>query len=165
MHITTIGLDLAKNIFQVCGVTADGDIAFNRPVQVYQAPSQAVQNGYHQVSYSKHDQDASRLMTDEHKMYIKVGYEFQSHQSVRHNRNEYVRGDVYTNTLEGYYSIFKRGMRGVYQHCGEQHLQRYVTEFNFRYNHRNDNDNERRDAALRGISGKRLTYRRTTKAA
>ena len=107
----------------------------------------------------------SRLMTDESKLYIRVGEEYQSHQSVNHGRHEYVRGEVYTNTLEGYYSIFKRGMRGTYQHCSEAHLQRYVTEFDFRYNGRHLNDNERRDAALRGISGKRLTYRRINKAA
>ena len=104
-------------------------------------------------------------MTDESKLYTHVGEEFESHQSVNHKREEYVRGDVYTNTLEGYYSIFKRGMRGTYQHCSESHLQRYVTEFDFRYNGRKLNDNERRDKALEGISGKRLTYRRTKNAA
>jgi len=107
----------------------------------------------------------SRLMTDEAKEYIRVGEEFESHQSVKHRRKEYVRGNVYTNTLEGYYSIFKRGMRGTYQHCSESHLKRYVTEFDFRYNGRKLNDNERRDKALKGISGKRLTYRRTKNAA
>jgi len=107
----------------------------------------------------------SHLMTDESKLYIKVGEEYHRHESVHHARKEYVRGTVYTNTLEGYYSIFKRGMRGTYQHCGESHLQRYVTEFDFRYNGRNLNDNERRDAALRGTEGKRLTYRRTSQAA
>lgn len=107
----------------------------------------------------------SRLMTDESKLYIKVGEEYERHESVNHARKEYVRGDAYTNTIEGYYSIFKRGMIGTYQHCGESHLQRYVTEFDFRYNGRKMNDNERRDAALKGIEGKRLTYRRTNKAA
>ncbi len=107
----------------------------------------------------------SHLMTDESRLYTTVGEEFNRHEKVNHARNEYVRGDVYTNTLEGYYSIFKRGMIGTYQHCGESHLQRYVTEFDFRYNGRNLNDNERRDAALKGIEGKRLTYRRTNKAA
>ena len=107
----------------------------------------------------------SRLMTDESKLYTTVGKEYESHDSVNHKRKEYVRGDIYTNTLEGYYSIFKRGMIGTYQHCGESHLQRYVSEFDFRYNGRNLNDNERRDAALKGIEGKRLTYRRTNKAA
>jgi len=107
----------------------------------------------------------TKLTTDESKLYIKAGEEYERHESVNHARKEYVRDDVYTNTLEGYYSIFKRGMIGTYQHCGEQHLQRYVTEFDFRYNGRKLNDNERRDAALRGIEGKRLTYRRINQAA
>ncbi len=73
----------------------------------------------------------------------------------------------HTNTVEGYFSIFKRGIKGVYQHCSEQHLQRYLTEFDFRYNHREKlgfNDAERRDEALTGITGKRLTYRRPDEA-
>lgn len=69
---------------------------------------------------------------------------------------------AHTNTIEGYFSIFKRGMKGVYQHCGEQHLQRYLCEFDFRYNHRHVDDAERALAALKGIEGKRLTYRRTS---
>ena len=107
----------------------------------------------------------SDLMTDESRLYTETGAEFNRHHTVNHRRGEYVRGKAYTNTLEGYYSIFKRGMVGTYQHCSETHLQRYVTEFDFRYNGRNLNDNERRDAALKGIEGKRLTYRRTVKAA
>jgi len=107
----------------------------------------------------------SRLVTDESNLYKETGPEFARHEKVHHAIGEYVRGDVYTNTLEGFYSIFKRGMRGVYQHCGEQHLQRYVTEFDFRYNHRNVNDNDRREEVLKNISGKRLTYRRISKAA
>jgi len=107
----------------------------------------------------------SRLVTDEFSAYKNVGEEYNRHETVNHSKYEYVRGDVYTNTLEGYYSIFKRGMVGTYQHCSESHLQRYVTEFDFRYNGRKLNDNERRDAALKGIEGKRLTYRRTNKAA
>jgi len=107
----------------------------------------------------------SDLMTDESRLYKEPGREFNRHKTVNHARGEYVRERGYTNTLEGYFSIFKRGMVGTYQHCGESHLQRYVTEFDFRYNGRALNDNERRDAALRGIEGKRLTYRRTNKAA
>lgn len=107
----------------------------------------------------------SDLMTDESNFYTGVGVEYNTHQKVHHAAGEYVRGSAYTNTLEGYYSIFKRGMKGIYQHCGETHLQRYVTEFDFRYNGRKLNDNERRDAALRGIEGKRLTYRRVSQAA
>ena len=73
-------------------------------------------------------------------------------------------GWVHTNTIEGYFSIFKRGMKGVYQHCGEQHLHRYASEFEFRYNHRIANDIDdtmRANAILKGAEGKRLTYRRT----
>jgi hypothetical protein len=73
-----------------------------------------------------------------------------------------VRGGVHTNTVEGYYSVFKRGMKGVYQHCGEKHLHRYVAEFDFRYNNRAKlgvDDQERTENALRGSVGKRLTYK------
>ena len=89
---------------------------------------------------------------------------FARYQIVNHTKREYARGPVSTNTIEAYFSIFKRGMRGIYQHCGEQHLQRYLTEFDFRYNHREAlgiNDAARADAALKGIEGKRLTCRRT----
>jgi len=103
----------------------------------------------------------SDLMTDEARFYKRVGKEFKNHDSVNHTRKEYVRGNVTTNTVEGFFSIFKRGMKGIYQHCGEQHLQRYLAEFDFRYNTRHITDAERRDEASRGISGKRLTYRRT----
>lgn len=72
---------------------------------------------------------------------------------------------IHSNTVEGYFSIFKRGMKGVYQHCGEQHLHRYLAEFEFRYNNREKlgcNDGERADAALKATAGKRVTYRRTS---
>jgi transposase-like protein len=104
----------------------------------------------------------ARLMTDEHYMYRKIGREFAEHSSVMHFNKEYVRGDVTTNTVEGCFSIFKRGMRGVYQHCAEKHLHRYLAEFEFRYSNREAtgcNDADRSDAMLRGIVGKRLTYR------
>ena len=81
---------------------------------------------------------------------------------MRHSAGEYVRGDVHTNSAEGYFGIFKRGMRGVYQHCKEKHLHRYLAEFDFRYNHRirlGYNDEERTLIAVRGAEGKRLTYR------
>jgi hypothetical protein len=86
---------------------------------------------------------------------------------VSHKAGEYVRGEVYTNTVEGFFSIFKRGMRGVYQFCGERHLHRYLAEFDFRYSNRaalGCNDEERASRLLRGIVGKRLTYRRTCEA-
>jgi transposase-like protein len=103
----------------------------------------------------------ARLMTDEHTMYKKIGREFAEHSAVHHYNKEYVRGDVTTNTIEGAFSIFKRGMRGIYQHCREKHLHRYLAEFEFRYSHREatgSNDADRADAMLRGIVGKRLTY-------
>jgi transposase-like protein len=75
----------------------------------------------------------SALMTDEAGVYRRVGKEFASHEFVTHSKDEYVRGTVHTNTVEGYYSIFKRGMKGVYQHCAEHHLHRYLAEFDFRY--------------------------------
>lgn len=100
----------------------------------------------------------SELMTDEAKHYRKVGKEYARHERLHHAAKEYVRGDAHTNTIEGFFSIFKRGMKGVYQHCGERHLKRYLGEFDFRYNHRHVTDAERTEAALRGIGGKRLTY-------
>lgn len=104
----------------------------------------------------------SRLQTDESKLYMRVGKEFAAHETVNHAIKEYARGDVTTNTVEGYFAIFKRGMRGVYQHCAEKHLHRYLAEFDFRYNYRASlgyNDAERTIAAVRGGEGKRLTYR------
>jgi hypothetical protein len=105
----------------------------------------------------------SRLMTDESGIYTKLGTEFADHETVNHKEEEYVRGDAYTNTVEGYFSIFKRGFKGIYQHCGEQHLHRYLAEFDFRYNNRvrfGIDDTMRANIALAGIEGKRLTYRR-----
>jgi hypothetical protein len=81
---------------------------------------------------------------------------------VNHSVKEYAHGVVSTNTVEGYFSIFKRGMRGVYQHCGEKHLHRYLAEYDFRFNHRvklGFNDGERAALAVKGAAGKRLTYR------
>lgn len=103
------------------------------------------------------------LMTDQHKMYRKLGKAFADHQTVNHSIKEYARGEAHTNTIEGVFSVFKRGMIGTYQHCGSQHLQRYLAEFDFRYNHRaalEINDNMRVTDCLKGIGGKRLTYRR-----
>lgn len=106
----------------------------------------------------------ARLMTDEHVMYRRIGREFAEHGAVHHYNKEYVRGDITTNTIEGAFSIFKRGMRGVYQFCAEKHLHRYLAEFEFRYSNREAtgcNDEDRTDAMLRGIVGKRLTYQTT----
>jgi transposase-like protein len=102
------------------------------------------------------------LMTDDARMYRKIAQRFADHQAVNHSAGEYVRGDAHTNTIEGVFSIFKRGMIGTYQHCGSQHLHRYLAEFDFRYNHRSSlgiEDGARVVDALKGIEGKRLTYR------
>lgn len=102
----------------------------------------------------------SRLQTDESKLYFAVGKEFAAHETVNHGAKEYARGDVTTNTVEGYFSIFKRGMRGNYQHCAEKNLHRYLAEYDFRYNTRSMTDGERAVLAVRSGEGKRLTYRK-----
>ncbi len=110
---------------------------------------------------------ASRLHTDESRLYIGSADVFASHETVRHSTGEYARGDVNTNSAEGFFGVFKKGMRGVYQHCSEKHLNRYVTEFGFRHNTRANlgfNDRQRADLAVLGTVGKRLTYRRTDEA-
>ncbi len=113
----------------------------------------------------------ARLMTDEAHTYKIPGKNFAGHARVNHAQGEYVsRTDpsVTTNTIEGFFGIFKRGMKGIYQHCGSQHLQRYMREFDFRYTNRvavGVNDTMRANEALRGIGGKRLTYRRVGEAA
>jgi transposase-like protein len=104
----------------------------------------------------------AHLMTDEASYYTLVGREFASHGVVRHKDGEYGRGEITTNTIEGFFSIFKRGMKGVYQHCGKRHLHRYAAEFEFRYNHRirnGFNDLARADQLLTSFVGKRLMYR------
>jgi transposase-like protein len=104
------------------------------------------------------------IISDDWKAYGALGKEYWMHQTVNHSIGEYVRGIIHTNTIEGYYSIFKRGMKGVYQHCSEKHLHRYLAEFDFRYSNRirlGIDDAERADRALKGIVGKRLTYRTT----
>jgi transposase-like protein len=103
----------------------------------------------------------ARLMTDQHTMYRRIGREFAEHGAVHHYNKEYVRGDVTTNTVEGAFSIFKRGFKGIYQHCAEKHLHRYLAEFEFRYTNRQAvgaNDTDRTVRALEGVVGKRLTY-------
>jgi len=118
-----------------------------------------IKEGLKQVSPDAH------LMTDDARLYWKIGKAFASHNTVNHSQGEYGRGPVHTNTIEGYFSIFKRGMKGIYQHCSEDHLQRYLTEFDFRYNHRSAlgvEDGQRVRDALKGIEGKRLTYRATS---
>jgi transposase-like protein len=107
----------------------------------------------------------SAMMTDEHRSYREIGREFSSHDTVTHSKDEYVRYAkdrvITTNTVEGYFSIFKRGMKGIYQHCSEKHLHRYLAEYDFRYSNRvrlGVDDVERTARAVKGIVGKRLTY-------
>jgi transposase-like protein len=104
------------------------------------------------------------LMTDDGMPYRGIRGDFAGHNVVAHTKGEYSRGGgIHTNTVEGYFSIFKRGMKGIYQHCAEKHLHRYLAEFDFRYCNRSANgveDQERASMALRGIYGRRLTYRR-----
>lgn len=104
----------------------------------------------------------SELNTDESKLYTAVGEEYAGHYTVTHSAYQYVHPQTgaHSNTIEGYFSIFKRGMKGVYQHCAEKHLQAYLHEFDFRYTHRKISDAERAELALKGAEGKRLTYRR-----
>lgn len=111
----------------------------------------------------------SKIMTDEAALYSKLGDHFAKHGAVDHHRGEYGYTDragdkINTNTVEGFYSVFKRGMIGVYQHCGEQHLHRYLAEFDFRSSNRTKlgvDDTARAEIALRGVKGKRLTYETT----
>src|SRR5215217_80246 len=106
----------------------------------------------------------SDLRTDESNLYTQIGKEFASHETVNHSIKEYVRGDAHTNTVEGYFSILKRGIYGVYHHVSEQHLKRYLCEFDFRYNERmalGVSDVERAKKAIKGVIGKRVTYQRT----
>jgi transposase-like protein len=108
----------------------------------------------------------SELHTDESRLYVKVGREFAAHKTVEHSVNQhgfYVGADGQTtNAVENFFGNFKKSMKGTYRRCSEQHLQRYVTEFEFRHNHRTAlgfNDGVRTELALKGIEGKRLTYR------
>ena len=113
----------------------------------------------------------ARILTDGASHFKILPLLFADHQSVDHGRREYVRvsdNTVHTNTIEGFFSIFKRGMKGTYQHCSKQHLHRYLAEFDFRYSERAKlgvTDSQRADKALKGISGKRLTYRPTDNGA
>jgi transposase-like protein len=109
-----------------------------------------------------HVSAASHIMTDEAGQYSKLNKHFAGHDFVTHGAGEFGRGEIHTNTVEGYYSVFKRGMVGIYQHCAEHHLHRYVAEFDFRYNNRERlkiDDKTRADLIVKGAKGKRLTYR------
>ncbi len=110
----------------------------------------------------------STLATDEATWYTDAGKEFPEHLTVAHRRKEYGRGRASTNTVEGYFSIFKRGMKGIYQHCSEKHLHRYLAEFDFRYSNRvklGVHDAERTQRVIRGAEGRRLYYRQPRRRA
>ena len=110
-------------------------------------------------SIQEHVQPDATLMTDEHPGYKVVGKQFADHQTVNHSQKEYVRGEASTNTVEGYFSLLKRGLTGTYHHVSQKHLHRYLDEFNFRYNARTVNDAIHNHGAIRATEGKRLTYR------
>lgn len=109
------------------------------------------------MAITDHVHPDAMMMTDEFSAYQKLGR--KNHQTVNHARDEYVRGDVYTNTAEGFFSLLKRGITGVYHHVGRGHLGRYCDEFSFRYDHRKISDAERAGKLVAGAEGKRLTYK------
>lgn len=100
----------------------------------------------------------SAIVTDEHLGYIGLEKEFASHQVVNHGKGEYVNGNAYTNIAEGWFSLLKRGITGTFHHVSEEHLDRYVDEFAFRYNRRKMSDGERMVSAIKTVEGKRLFY-------
>ena len=106
----------------------------------------------------EHVETSARLMTDEYQCYRGLAREFPSHETVCHSAGEYVRGDAYTNTVEGFFSILKRGINGTFHAVSRKHLHRYLSEFEFRYNTRWLDDGERAVRAIQGADGKRLTY-------
>ncbi len=112
-----------------------------------------------------HVEKEAAIMTDDFNSYKPATKGFARHGIINHSKKEYVNGDVHTNTVEGYFSILKRGIIGVYHHVGKSHLHRYLTEFDFRYNGRKMTDVDRSVSALLGIEGKRLMYRDSSKAA
>jgi transposase-like protein len=109
---------------------------------------------------------ASTLMTDDARFYWAIGREFASHGRVMHAAHQFSKGDgVHSNTAENFFSILKRGVIGTYHHWSEAHMHRYLAEFDFRYSTKDMSDKERADISLKGIGGKRLTYRRTNRLA
>lgn len=105
----------------------------------------------------------STIVTDEHLGYVGLDKEFASHQVVNHGRGEYVNGNAYTNTAEGWFSLLKRGVTGTFHHVSEEHLDRYVDEFAFRYNRRKMTDGERAVSAISNVEGRRLYYKNPIK--
>jgi transposase-like protein len=112
----------------------------------------------HEVINANVRSDA-HLMTDESSLYPAIGKHMKAHDAVKHSNNEYVRGTAHTNTVEGFFSLLKRGINGIYHHVGKGHVGRYVDEFSFRYDYRKVTDGERVQFAIDGAEGKRLTYK------
>jgi transposase-like protein len=112
------------------------------------------------AALDKHVSPSAHLMTDEWKAYRRPAKRFASHQTVNHANDEYVRGDVHVNTAEGFFSLLKRGINGVYHHVSKQHLGQYLGEFDFRYNTRKMTDGERTIEGIKKIAGKRLMLKR-----
>lgn len=113
---------------------------------------------------ASHASRQSDFMTDEAPVFVQLGWNFASHGTVNHGRDEYVRGETHTNTVEGYFSILKRGVNGIYHHISEAHLHRYLAEFDFRYSHREKlgvDDEMRASRVLKGAKAKQLTYETT----
>lgn len=149
-HIGGVGKEMVFSLFERGG-----------KVRSMHLPSVSADN-LRPILKEQIDAERTRLMTDGEGQYRLVAPMFKSHEVVNQGFGEYVRGDVSTNTIEGYFSILKRGIAGVYHHVSGQHLKRYVAEFDFRYNNRSAlgvEDFDRTLAALAGIKGKRLTYK------
>lgn len=108
---------------------------------------------------TKNVDNSSTIMTDDFKSYRGLKRQFNKHFIIQHSKKQYVNGDIHTNTIEGYFSLLKRGLNGVFHHVSERHLHRYLNEFDFRYNLRKIKDSERATSAILGIEGKRLLYR------
>jgi transposase-like protein len=130
----------------------------SRDGEVRSFPVQTVSAKTLKTILLEHVSTDAELMTDELPAYEKVGKQFYSHDTVNHSRKEYARGHVNTNTVEGFFSILKRGINGVYHHVSREHLNKYLIEFNFRYNHRKVDDETRVISAIKSFEGKRLTY-------
>lgn len=138
------------NKMSVFGMVSDGK---SRTFHVQRADSVTIRD-----VLLKNVDTETELRTDESRLYNRVSREFISHKRVRHSIGEYVRDGAHTNNIENYFSIFKRGMRGVYHSCSEKHLQRYLHEFDFRYNRRDISDFQRAQQATVSGFGKRLLY-------
>src|SRR5207247_4885751 len=125
-------------------------------------PARRVTEGNVATILHEHIDPNARLMTDGAAKFRKVGRAFPSHETVDHTSGEYARGDVTTNTVEGYFGLLKRGINGTFHHVGEQHLHRYLAEFDFRWNARKVEDGIRAVLTVQQSAGKRLTFKEPT---